>query len=443
MPRRSPFTSVTPALSIATSVPVPMAMPTCGLRERGSVVDAVAGHGDDAALGLQALRRPSTLLRGQHLGLDVRRGPACRATAAAVVRLSPVEHDDAHALLVQLTKSLGRRGLDRIGDAERARPAGRRPRRTSRSGRRLAAPRRARPARRRRCPAPSSRESVAEQDASGPRPCPTTPLPVTDSNSDAASQGEAAGLAAPATIAAASGCSLPCSTRGRQPQHVGLAASRPRPRRPRRLGLPSVSVPVLSTTSVSTFSKASSASASRISTPRPAPRPTPTMIDMGVASPRAQGHAMIRTPPPSTRAWARRGSGPTRRPDDEVSAAISDDRGHEVAGHRDRRAAGSAPGSAAPRPPCGRSARAACPRPRARRASPGRRCRSASRRSRGRRAAFSTGIGSPLIIDSSTELRPSITTPSTGTFSPGRTRRRSPGCTRSSGTSDSLAVGCR
>ena len=32
---------------------------------------------------------------------------------------------------------------------------------------------------------------------------------------------------------------------------------------------------------------------------------------------------------------------------------------------------------------------------------------------------FSTGIGSPLIIDSSTELRPSTTTPSTGTFSPG------------------------
>jgi hypothetical protein len=54
MPRRSPFTSVTPALSIATSVPVPMAMPTCGLRERRRVVDAVAGHRDDA-LGLQPL----------------------------------------------------------------------------------------------------------------------------------------------------------------------------------------------------------------------------------------------------------------------------------------------------------------------------------------------------------------------------------------------------
>ena len=40
---------------------------------------------------------------------------------------------------------------------------------------------------------------------------------------------------------------------------------------------------------------------------------------------------------------------------------------------------------------------------------------------------FSTGIGSPVTIDSSTVLVPSRTTPSTGTFSPGRTRRRSPG----------------
>jgi hypothetical protein len=42
---------------------------------------------------------------------------------------------------------------------------------------------------------------------------------------------------------------------------------------------------------------------------------------------------------------------------------------------------------------------------------------------------FSTGTGSPVTIDSSTWERPSSTTASTGTFSPGRTRRRSPGCT--------------
>ena len=39
---------------------------------------------------------------------------------------------------------------------------------------------------------------------------------------------------------------------------------------------------------------------------------------------------------------------------------------------------------------------------------------------------FSTGIGSPVIIDSSTELPPSVRRPSTGIFSPGRTRSTSP-----------------
>ena len=66
-------------------------------------------------------------------------------------------------------------------------------------------------------------------------------------------------------------------------------------------GLPSVSVPVLSTTSVSTFSMRSSASAFLISTPSSAPRPTPTMIDIGVASPSAQGQAMISTLTAATR----------------------------------------------------------------------------------------------------------------------------------------------
>jgi hypothetical protein len=41
-------------------------------------------------------------------------------------------------------------------------------------------------------------------------------------------------------------------------------------------------------------------------------------------------------------------------------------------------------------------------------------------------ALFAIGMGSPVTIDSSIALRPSTTSPSTGTLSPGRTRRRSP-----------------
>jgi hypothetical protein len=39
---------------------------------------------------------------------------------------------------------------------------------------------------------------------------------------------------------------------------------------------------------------------------------------------------------------------------------------------------------------------------------------------------FATGMGSPVTIDSSTLALPSVTSPSTGTFSPGRTRSKSP-----------------
>jgi hypothetical protein len=45
--------------------------------------------------------------------------------------------------------------------------------------------------------------------------------------------------------------------------------------------------------------------------------------------------------------------------------------------------------------------------------------------------SFETGIGSPVTIDSSTADRPSITSPSTGIFSPGRTAMTSPTATSS------------
>ena len=64
----------------------------------------------------------------------------------------------------------------------------------------------------------------------------------------------------------------------------------------------------------------SSASAFLISTPACAPRPTPTMIDIGVASPSAQGQAMMSTLTAATRPNAMRGSGPKY---DQTPKAIS------------------------------------------------------------------------------------------------------------------------
>ncbi len=50
-------------------------------------------------------------------------------------------------------------------------------------------------------------------------------------------------------------------------------------------------------------------------------------------------------------------------------------------------------------------------------------------------ASLKLGIGSPVSIDSSNAELPSTTMPSTGTFSPGRTRTRSPARTAAIGTS--------
>ena len=53
--------------SIATSVPVPIAIPRSACASAGSVVDAVADHRHDLARGLQPSDSGSLLLR-QHLG---------------------------------------------------------------------------------------------------------------------------------------------------------------------------------------------------------------------------------------------------------------------------------------------------------------------------------------------------------------------------------------
>ena len=52
-------------------------------------------------------------------------------------------------------------------------------------------------------------------------------------------------------------------------------------------------------------------------------------------------------------------------------------------------------------------------------------------------ARLVTGRGSPVSMDSSTGEEPEVTTPSTGTFSPGRTRTASPATTSAMGTSTS------
>ena len=151
------------------------------------------------------------------------------------------------------------------------------------------------------------------------------------------------------------------------------------------------------------------------------------MIDIGVASPSAHGQAMISTATALTSACASRGSGPNVAQTTNVTAAIPTHRRHEVARDHvgqplDRRAAALRLGDHARR-----SARAASRAPtRSARitqragAVDGRADDAVARRllDRDRLA------GDHRLVDRARAFeRP---TPSTGTFSPGRTRSRSP-----------------
>ena len=93
----------------------------CGQRRR--VVDAVAGHGDDAALRLRARATMRALVLRQHARLATSSMPSWRATASAVVRLSPVSHDDVACRAAASARERRRVPSALIGSATAMRPA--------------------------------------------------------------------------------------------------------------------------------------------------------------------------------------------------------------------------------------------------------------------------------------------------------------------------------
>ena len=97
-------------------------------------------------------------------------------------------------------------------------------------------------------------------------------------------------------------------------------------------GRPSVSVPVLSSATTCTSRRLCSASPLRNSTPSSAARPVPTMIEVGVASPMAQGQAMISTATALTSAEGERGLRPEDEPDEEGQRRHRHHRRHEPRG---------------------------------------------------------------------------------------------------------------
>ena len=117
--RRSPRMSVMSPASIAMSLPVPIAMPDVGLRERRRVVDAVADHGDHAPLALQAADLVALPFRehARHDAFD----PGGGRDRVRGARLVAREHHDVESERVQPPMASTDVGL--TGSAIATRPA--------------------------------------------------------------------------------------------------------------------------------------------------------------------------------------------------------------------------------------------------------------------------------------------------------------------------------
>ena len=208
------------------------------------------------------------------------------------------------------------------------------------------------------------------------------------------------------------------------------------------VGRPTVSVPVLSKTTAVTSAARWSASPPLTSSPASAPRPVATITAVGTARPIAHGQAMISTATPLAKARTRLPSPPASAQITTVSAASPITAGTNTAATRSAR--------------CWMGARVACASCIIRTIcasvldGPAAVVRTTSvpvpftvppttRAS----AAFSTGTGSPVSIDSSTAERPSTTTPSTGSRSPGRTTTTSPTVSAATSRSASLPSASR
>ena len=186
---------------------------------------------------------------------------------------------------------------------------------------------------------------------------------------------------------------------------------------------PWVTVPVLSMTIVSRARVDSSTSGPLMTTPSWAARPEPTSSAVGVASPSAQGQAMTSTATAAVKAAC--GVCPVSSHPARVAADSARTMGTNTPEIRSaRRWTGALPACAAvtirpirasvvPSPTAvARTSRT----PEVLTVAPVTVCP----------ASTSVGTDSPVSSEASTAERPSTTTPSAATFSPGRTRNRSP-----------------
>ena len=275
---------------------------------------------------------------------------------------------------------------------------------------------------------PIQRRLPRSSGRSPTRPC--VPRPGTASTSRGASSSRPRARAASIT-ARASGCSLPPCRLAASASAASASTSGAGENASSR-GRPRVRVPVLSKATVRTRWAISSASASLIRMPNFAATPVPAMIAVGVARPSAQGQAITSTATARITAVSMPASRYSHSPN--VASPIRITSGTNTA---DTLSTSRCTGAL---PACASSTRrmmfastlslpaavtSTTTRPSPLIEPPV--SRSSTR--------LPTGSGSPVSMDSSTWVAPSSTRPSAGTRSPGRTARRSPGRSSSTGMS--------
>jgi len=301
-PRRSPPISVIPAAAIATSVPVPMAMPTSAWASAGaslmpSPTIATSWRDPFPACSRSCNRFTSAALSAGSTSASTRSIPTCPAMASAVCRLSPVIITTSRPSLRR--SAIASRDSGFTVSATATRPAD--------TGDLLSCAARATiiavlpPACSRAMPCCSA--SIAMPSFWMKRGLPTRtgrsstvarmPKPLTALKAWGSTTRSP--RAAPAsTIARPSGCSDPrsalaarCRTSSSVQPGAGMMSV--------SAGWPRVIVPVLSSTTRRTRPARSRVSLFLKRIPFSAPLVVPTMIAVGVARPSAQGHAITRT----------------------------------------------------------------------------------------------------------------------------------------------------
>ena len=269
---------------------------------------------------------------------------------------------------------------------------------------------------------------------------PRTPRPSIAANFSTGSSVTCLSLAA-LRIATASGCSERCSIDAAHLStsagEIGVPSGFLAVTMWVIVGFPSVMVPVLSRSTVRTRLSRSSASPPRIRIPYSAALPVPTRIAVGVARPSAQGQAMMSTVTSATVAKITAGGGPKSNHTTNAASATTRTIGTNTPAMRSASPwIGALPAWASSTMRMIWPSAASLPTRVARNvtlpvvltvppmtSSPG---------------FLATDIGSPVSIDSSRADAPSVTTPSTGTRSPGLTITASPTSTASTATSVSL-----